>query len=490
MDDARQTSTTGSDQTPPAAESTPVEYDYHGRPKLPIHRRLYRSLLTPGSAVQIILAAAFAIAIGMIVVTQVPRSRIPVAVSPLVGIPGTLWLRALRATVLPLIVTAMILAVVRLREMTGGGAKLARTTIGWYVITTCLAIIHSVIMVDLVWRKLMTEVGAESLAVKEKDAKTIEERKKTAIHEVVVQMFESLVPNNIVNALATDSLLAVLVSSVIIGYLINPRGSLMRGVEEVEKVVTKIITFLVMIAPIGVFFLILPNLFRLDLAEMGRNMGVLVGAAIAHMFFHLFVLIPALVFLVIRKNPYPIWYLSSPCWLTAWGSASSAATLPVTIREMLARGIPNTVAKFSGPLGCLINMDGTAIYFPICVVFLAQTQGIVLNAAQYVIIVLLATLASIGTTPIPSSSLVLTVMIAQSVDVPITGMYAVIVAIDWFVDRFRTATNVSCDLYAAAVVTKICKIKDDDDTNSDMDAAQAALDRQYAPQTADNTHRV
>ena len=122
---------------------------------------------------------------------------------------------------------------------------------------------------------------------------------------------------------------------------------------------------------------------------------------------------------------------------------------------------------------------------------LAQTQGIELNAAQYTIIVLLATLASIGTTPIPSSSLVLTVMIAQSVDVPITGMYAVIVAIDWFVDRFRTATNVSCDLYAAAVVTKICKIKNEDESDSDMEVAQAALDRQYAPApVADGTHRV
>lgn len=94
---------------------------------------------------------------------------------------------------------------------------------------------------------------------------------------------------------------------------------------------------------------------------------------------------------------------------------------------------------------------------------MARTQGITLNAANYVIICLLSTLASIGTTPIPSSSLVLTVMIANSVGVPLTGMYAVIVAIDWFLDRFRTALNVSGDLYAAAVVTKITGIKDSDE---------------------------
>lgn len=103
----------------------------------------------------------------------------------------------------------------------------------------------------------------------------------------------------------------------------------------------------------------------------------------------------------------------------------------------------------------------TAIYFPLVVVFLAATQGIVLNAGDYAIIVLLATLSSIATTPIPSSSLVLTVMIAGSVNVPVTGMYGVVVAIDWFIDRFRTATNVSGDLFAAVILQKMSGITDD-----------------------------
>jgi Na+/H+-dicarboxylate symporter len=98
------------------------------------------------------------------------------------------------------------------------------------------------------------------------------------------------------------------------------------------------------------------------------------------------------------------------------------------------------------------------------VVFLAATQGVTLNPVQYVVVCLLSTLASIGTTPIPSSSLVLTVMIAQAVDVEITGMYAVVVAIDWFLDRFRTAVNVSGDLFAAVVVTKMTGITDDETT--------------------------
>lgn len=112
----------------------------------------------------------------------------------------------------------------------------------------------------------------------------------------------------------------------------------------------------------------------------------------------------------------------------------------------------------------------TAIYFPMSVVFLARTNGIDLNAANYIVICLLATLASIGTTPIPSSSLVLTVMIAGSVGVPVTGMYAVIVAIDWFLDRFRTALNVSGDLFGAMVVYKRTGIEDDPE---DADAIES-----------------
>jgi Na+/H+-dicarboxylate symporter len=96
------------------------------------------------------------------------------------------------------------------------------------------------------------------------------------------------------------------------------------------------------------------------------------------------------------------------------------------------------------------------------VVFMARTQGITPSAVDYVLMVLLSTLSSIGTTPIPSSSLVLTLMIANSISVPLSGMYAVIVAIDWFLDRFRTAINVSGDLFASPIIAKMTGITDDD----------------------------
>jgi len=258
-----------------------------------------------------------------------------------------------------MIVTAMILAIQRLRDMSKGGAVLARWTIGYYMVTTLIAVFHSCILVGLVWSKLMVPVTGEALLVSEDDQDVVEDRQAVAIHDVVVDMFESLIPNNIVNALATNSLLAVLVSSVVVGYLIKgPDSSLLRAVNEIEKIITTIITTLIHLAPIGIFHLILANIMRLDISTIGLNLGILIGGTLVGMVLHLFIILPIIFFAVTRRNPYTFWFKCSPAWITAWGTASSAATLPVTMRVTLARGVPVTIAKFANPLGCLINMDG------------------------------------------------------------------------------------------------------------------------------------
>lgn len=248
-------------------------------------------------------------------------------------------------TVLPMIVTAMIMAIQRLRNMTqGGGAagKLARWTVGYYVLTTILAVAHSALLVGLVWSKLFNVVSGSALEVSEEDQELVDERKETAIHDVVVDMFYSLVPNNIVNALATDALLSVLITAIVLGYVIKPGGAIYRAVEEVEVIILRVITVLIHLAPIGVFFLIMPNLFRLDIAEIGTNLGILIGGTLCGMFIHMFIIIPIIFFIFTRSNPYTFWFKMSPAWITAWGTASSAATLPVTIRCVLKQGVPVT----------------------------------------------------------------------------------------------------------------------------------------------------
>lgn len=256
-----------------------------------------------------------------------------------------------------MIVTAMILAIQRLRKMSQGegkAGKLAQWTIGYYIATTIIAVAHSTLLVALVWSKLMKRVSDDQLSVDPKDEENFKEREDVEIHDVVVDMFYSFVPQNIVNALATDSLLAVVVVSCVLGYVLKPGGALMRAVEEVEVIVMRIITILIYMAPVGVFFLILPNLFRLDIGEIGMNLGILIAGTLTGMVIHIFILIPLIYFIIVRTNPYSMWLKCSPAWITAWGTASSAATLPVTIRCVLERGIPKSIAHFTCPLGCML----------------------------------------------------------------------------------------------------------------------------------------
>ncbi|KAH8729396.1 Sodium:dicarboxylate symporter [Ilyonectria robusta] len=452
-----------------------------------IKKPWWHSVKEPGSALQIILAALLAIAIGLTVSTQV--DEVPPAARVILSIPGDLWLRALKAVVLPLIVCSMLLAVQRLRVMSNGGSSLAKWTIGYYFITTLISITLSCLMTGLVWSKLYSTVSPDQLELNTADD-SLPDTSEREIYTVVLEMFQSFIPSNVVYALANDQLLGVIIVAIIVGYLIeSPESPIVRVTEEIERLITKIITFLIQIAPIGVFSLILSNIMKLDIGEIGMNLGLLIGATLSTMFIHLFIVIPIIFYTFTKMNPYPFWMKCSPAWVTAWGSASSAATLSVTIRCVRDRGIPSTIYKFACPLGCLVNMDGTAIYIPAAVVFLAATQGITLSVVDYIIVALLATLASIGVSPIPSASLVLIIMIARSVNVELTEMYAVIVAIDWFLDRFRTAVNVSGDLFAAMVIYKQTKIEDPPEVQ-EQEAKQQELDQQNSGTQFDNSNKV
>ena len=170
---------------------------------------------------------------------------------------------------------------------------------------------------------------------------------------------------NIVDALATNSLLAVLIASIVVGYLIKgPNSVLIKIAKEVAGVITILITFLIKIAPIGVFFLVLPNIMRLDIGTVGTNIGLLIGSTLANMAIHIILILPAIFYAFVRRNPYTYWFACSKAWITAWGTASSAATMPITLKEARARGNPNIVTKFVVPLGTLVNVSPCLLKSP------------------------------------------------------------------------------------------------------------------------------
>lgn len=142
------------------------------------------------------------------------------------------------------------------------------------------------ILVDLVWTNLMVEADAATLGdITEAEQDTIDERSSNAPHDIIVSVFTSFVPQNVVQALAEDQLLGVLVSAIVVGCLLKRDSAILRAVKEVDKIVFIVINFLIKLAPIGVFFLILANLLRLNIADVGQNLGVLIGASVVSLCF-------------------------------------------------------------------------------------------------------------------------------------------------------------------------------------------------------------
>lgn len=258
----------------------------------------------------------------------------------------------------------MILAVVQLRDMgKGSGRKIASWTVGFYLTTTILSTILSTIMTAFVWGPMFTVIDTGSLDVSESQQEDAEEKTATGAstppHVTIQTLFQSFVPSNVFASMANTELLAVLMTAIVLGALIRDKnGVFYRLIVEVEEMIMRVILFLVKLAPIGVFSLILSNLMTLNMAQIGTNLGLLIGGTVTTICIHVFVLLPILFFIATRMNPYAYWLKNSPAWITAWGSASSAGTLPVTMRCLSQRGIPITVYKFTAPLGCLVNMDG------------------------------------------------------------------------------------------------------------------------------------
>lgn len=428
----------------------------------PAKKPFWKSFFGWGGAGLILIAAILAIIIGVIVNST--TTSVPDEALQLVELPGSLWLRALKAVVLPLIISSLIVSMLRLRTQSPGlGPKIMGFTVGYYLLTTLLAVILGLIMANIMLVNNITQIEEGAVSVgkgTEEKAKQIEEEDRT-ITDQIIGIFENFIPENVVAAMADDKLLAVIVMAVITGALLPGGGETIIGgaAHEVEDVSSKIVWGIIMLAPVGVFFLLLPRVMEISLGTLAQYVGILIGAQAAAMAIQWSIVYPVLYLIVTRRNPFKMLRNFFPAVITALATSSSAATYPVTMRCADSAGIPSEVSRFSLPLGMTINMDGTAIAFPLYIFWMAYSQGDSLAVGDMVMIAVTATLSSIGTAPIPSASLVLLVMIAEGVGVSTQGVFPLIVAIDWMIDRLRTAVNVTGDLYGAAILSKIVNVE-------------------------------
>ena len=271
---------------------------------------------------------------------------------------------------------------------------------------------------------------------------------------------QGMIPNNVFKAMANMDILPLIFFSILIGAAFSVIGQEGKpGIDifnAFNGAVMQIVNWVMYLAPVGIFGLIAGRIgeakgfvgFWPELVAVGKySLTVILGLG-----FHAFVILPLLLFFLGRRNPLNYAKGVGTALLNAFSTASSSATLPLTMEGVEEQnGISNRTASFVLPLGATINMDGTALYEAIAVMFIAQVYGITMGPAQQVIIVLTATLAAIGAAGIPEAGLVTMVIVLNAVGLPIEGV-ALILSIDWLLDRFRTTVNVWGDSVGAGII--------------------------------------
>lgn len=236
----------------------------------------------------------------------------------------------------------------------------------------------------------MVPINAEDLLLKFPDFAVEKELVAEGILERTLKIILGILPENIVKSMADSDLIAVITTGTVIGVIINDTeedpSTFMRFVLEVEKIVTHIVIFLVKLSPIGIFCLILPPLIATSVQEMITFVGLYLAAIFSAMLFHLFVIYPVIYFIFMRKNPFAYMRLFTSSGLTALGTASSAASIPVTMECAHKAGIRPDIYKLLVPLGVSLNMDGTAINLPMAVIFMAAGMGKSLGVIDYLVL--------------------------------------------------------------------------------------------------------
>jgi Na+/H+-dicarboxylate symporter len=368
---------------------------------------------------------------------------------------GQLWLNGLKLVVLPMIFCNMVTSVAALRTLPGA-RRMAGMTFAYYLCTTLFAaltgfIFTSIIIVPNVVQ--IPETAIDSSTASAGLAKAASLPALTITQSVQGTIF-GIIPSNIIAAAASNNLLGVIFFGLALGFTMDdPENSyIMKFCQEMNNCLTKMIKFLVWFTPVGIFSLVSPKVIELDLSVTAAYIGIFLACVLTALAFHVFVTYPAIFFTLTRKNPFPVMRKVIPAVMTAMGTSSSAATLPVTLDCAKNNGVREDIRKFVCSLGATINMDGTAIGFPCAAIFMAYAQGIELDVGQMIVIVFLATIMSMGAAPIPSSGLVLLVSIMESTQIPVTGLFGLILAVDWIYDRPETMTNIIGDSLAAVII--------------------------------------
>lgn len=368
---------------------------------------------------------------------------------------GTLFINALKMVVVPLIVSAIISGLVNI----GGGAQLGRMgakTLIYYLASSLIAILIGLLLVNLFTPGILDgqPAGPRLGLAEDTDAvlASIEGRGAGDLAGIVLQ----LLPPNIVAAAVEGQLLGLIVFSLLFGLFLRntagaPGQSLRNMLEGFYQTMMAMTLLIIRFAPLGVWALIARTV-TLTGADAIEPLAWFFFTVLLALSLHAFVVLPLLVRLLAQRSPLRHLRAMSPAMLTAFSSASSAATLPLTMECVEHRaGVSNRTASFVLPLGATVNMDGTALYECVAAIFIAQAYGLDLSFSTQVLVVVTALLTSIGVASIPSASLVAITVILGAMGLPAEGI-GLILATDRLLDMCRTAVNIFSDSVGAVLI--------------------------------------
>ncbi|MEX0703841.1 MAG: dicarboxylate/amino acid:cation symporter [Planctomycetales bacterium] len=364
---------------------------------------------------------------------------------------GDMFLRLLKMITIPLIVTSLITGVSGLGTTAQLGSMFVRT-LAYYLTTSTIAIAIGIAMVNLI----RPGVGADLPGGGEGAIQGADE----TLLGVFVRLVQNMFPENPIQSLASGDFLAIITFSILVGIFIVRTGgrsgeTLRTFFQAAFDVIMHLTMFVIALAPIGVFAFMTYATATQGL-DIFRTLAWYMLTVFLALAVHAAIVLPLIVKFIGRRSPWRFAKAMSPALMTAFSTASSNGTLPLTITSVEERaGISNRVSSFVLPLGATINMDGTALYEAVAVLFIAQaTPGIDLSLGMQVTVAFTALLASVGAAGIPHAGLVMMAIVLQAVGLPLEAQ-GVIIAVDRVLDMCRTTVNVWSDSCGCTVVARL-----------------------------------
>jgi Na+/H+-dicarboxylate symporter len=408
------------------------------------------------------------------------------AVASMMSWGDLILIRPLKALVIPIVLFSVLVGVTSIGEPSRLGV-IGGATLVYYLATMLAAVVLGAVLVSTIRPgeglppetvAALQDTGAAEFERQEALRTRIEGASEMGMGGAWSSIVEQLVPANVLEEMVAVRPLGVIVFALALGLALAAGGSAsapaVRVIAAIFEALMRLVRWIIWLTPIGVFLLVAGTVGRIGIAELLGPMSKYMLTVVTGLAIHGFIVLPLVLWFFTRVNPFGFMWRMKRALLTAFGTDSSSATLPVTIETAQDEaGCSKRASGFVLPLGATVNMDGTALYEAVAVVFLFQLYGIDLSLTEMVVVVITATLAAVGAAGIPSAGLVTMVIVVTAVNTSLAGhsdaaLPMSAIGILWGVDRIldmcRTTVNVWGDAVGARIITRIAPDEDAPDT--------------------------